>query len=176
MGVTIPEHFARIARQFPDHEAVIGIPQQRRLTYAQLAQAVDELARGLAGCGFTKGARRIGIWSTNNIEWLLLQMATARIGCVLVNINPAYRPRELAYALKKSEVESIFTIPAFKGSDYVGMLVELLPELRSAGAGGVAVEGISVPAARKGNDRAQPANRAHAARLHALVRGRGGGE
>jgi fatty-acyl-CoA synthase len=128
LGVTIPEHFARIARQFPKREAVVGIPQQRRLTYAQLAQAVDELARGLAGCGFAKG-ERIGIWSTNNIEWLLLQMATARIGVVLVNINPAYRPRELAYALKKSEVESIFTIPAFKGSDYVGMLVELLPEL-----------------------------------------------
>ncbi len=129
LGATIPEHFASIAARFSEREAVVGIPQNRRLTYAQLAAAVDELARGLLGLGFAKG-ERIGIWSTNNIEWLLLQMATARIGAVLVNINPAYRPRELAYALKKSEVEAVFTIPAFKSSDYVAMLVELLPELK----------------------------------------------
>ncbi|MGE5240945.1 MAG: AMP-binding protein [Bacteroidota bacterium] len=131
LGVTIPEHFARIVAQFPEREAVVGIPQNRRLTYTQLATAVDELARGLLGSGFGKGDR-IGVWSTNNMEWLLLQMATARIGAVLVNINPAYRPRELAYALQKSEVEAIFTIPSFKTSDYIAMLVELIPELKTA--------------------------------------------
>ncbi len=130
LGSTIPRHFQQVVRRFPDREAVVCIPQQRRLTYAALAQAVDHLARGLLGCGFTTGTR-IGVWSTNNLEWLLLQMATARIGAVLVNINPAYRIRELAYALERSEIQGLFTIPSFKSSDYVGMLLELMPELRN---------------------------------------------
>ncbi len=129
LGATIPEHFATIAERLPDREAVVSLPQQRRLTYAQLAQAVDQLALGLLGSGFGKGSR-IAIWSTNNIEWLLLQMATARIGAILVNINPAYRLRELKYALQRSQVECLFTIPTFRKSDYVAMLLELLPELR----------------------------------------------
>jgi len=128
LGATIPEHFAHIAQRFPKQEAVVSIPQQRRLSYSELAQAVDQLARGLIGLGFGKGDR-IGIWSTNNIEWLLLQMATARIGAVLVNINPAYKTKELAYALQRSEVQGLFVIPAFRSSDYVAMLVELLSEL-----------------------------------------------
>jgi fatty-acyl-CoA synthase len=128
LGDTIPAHFDKIAARFPEREAVVSVHQNRRLTYAQLKQAADELARGLLGIGFQKG-ERIGVWSTNNIEWLLLQLATARIGAVLVNINPAYRPRELAYALQKSEVQGLFTIPRFRGSDYVGMLVELMPEV-----------------------------------------------
>jgi len=130
LGATIPAHFAAICARFPQNEAVVSLPQQRRLTYGQLAVEVDRLARGLLGLGFGKGDR-IGIWSTNNIEWLLVQMATARIGAVLVNINPAYRQRELAYALKKSQVQGLFLIPAFRKSDYVAMLLELVPELRS---------------------------------------------
>jgi len=131
LGQTIPEFFGAIAEQYPDHEAVVSVHQGRRLNYRELATSVDELARGLLGTGFGKGDR-IGVWSTNNIEWLLLQMATARIGAILVNINPAYRPRELAYALQRSEVQGIFTIPSFRSSDYVAMLVELLPELETA--------------------------------------------
>jgi fatty-acyl-CoA synthase len=130
LGVTIPEHIAQVAKKYPEREAVVCVHQQRRLTYAQLMQATDQLARGLLGSGFQKG-ERIGVWSTNNIEWLLLQLATARIGAVLVNINPAYRPRELAYALQKSEVQGLFSIPAFRTSDYVGMLTELIPELKA---------------------------------------------
>ncbi|MBU0499267.1 MAG: AMP-binding protein [Gammaproteobacteria bacterium] len=129
LGATIPEQFAAISARFPQNEAVVSLPQQRRLTYGQLAIEVDRLARGLLGLGFAKGDR-IGIWSTNNIEWLLVQMATARIGAILVNINPAYRQRELAYALKKSQVQGLFLIPAFRKSDYVAMLLELVPELR----------------------------------------------
>ncbi|MEA1890717.1 MAG: AMP-binding protein [Pseudomonadota bacterium] len=131
LGQTIPEFFGAIAEQYPDNEAVVSVHQGRRLNYRELATSVDELARGLLGTGFGKGDR-IGVWSTNNIEWLLLQMATARIGAILVNINPAYRPRELAYALQRSEVQGIFTIPSFRSSDYVAMLVELLPELKTA--------------------------------------------
>ncbi|TNF35513.1 MAG: AMP-binding protein, partial [Gammaproteobacteria bacterium] len=131
-GATIPEHFADIVSRFPDQEAIVSLHQHRRLSYLQLASAVDELAKGLLGIGFNKGDR-IGIWSTNNIEWLLLQMATARIGAVLVNINPAYRLRELEYALQRSEIHGVFTIPAFRSSHYVDMLVELIPELKQKG-------------------------------------------
>jgi fatty-acyl-CoA synthase len=90
LGATIPAHLAGIIERLPNNEAVVSVAQQRRLTYAQLEAAVEPLARGLLGCGFNQGDR-IGIWSTNNIEWLLLQLATARIGAILVNINPAYR-------------------------------------------------------------------------------------
>ena len=128
LGATIAEHFAATAARYPDRDAVVSVPQQRRLGYRQLAVEVDRLARGLLGIGVGKGDR-VGIWSTNNIEWLLLQLATARIGAILVNINPAYRPGELAYALQRSGVQYLFTIPAFRSSDYVAMLVELLPEL-----------------------------------------------
>jgi fatty-acyl-CoA synthase len=118
-----------VMEHFPDHEAVVSLPQQRRLTYAGISASVSQLARGLMGSGFRRGDR-IGIWSTNNVEWLLLQLATASIGATLVNINPAYRPRELIHALKLSEVSGIFFIPSFRSSDYVAMLVEVIPELR----------------------------------------------
>ncbi|MET0102647.1 MAG: AMP-binding protein [Sedimenticola sp.] len=132
LEVTIPRWFEGVVDAHGDGEAVVSIPQSRRLTYRQLAEEVDRLALGLMGLGFERGDR-IGIWSTNNIEWLLLQMATARIGVVLVNINPAYRSRELAYALKRSEVQGLFLIPAFRSSDYVGMVLKLLPSLGEAG-------------------------------------------
>jgi fatty-acyl-CoA synthase len=130
LGATIPEHFLRIAATFPHQEAVVSRPQQRRLTYAQLSERIDHAARALAALGYQKGDR-VGVWSTNNVEWIVLQMATARIGVVLVNINPAYRPRELTYALQRSQVQGLFVIPAFRSSDYVAMLLELIPELDS---------------------------------------------
>jgi len=133
LGATIPEHFAAVAQRFADRDAVVSLPQQRRLTYRALSEAVDELARGIAAIGFAKG-ERIGVWSTNNVEWLLLQMATARIGAVLVNINPANRTRELAYALQRSEVQGLFVIPRFRASDYAGMVLALVPELGKPGA------------------------------------------
>ena len=130
LGQTIAEYFLSIVNQFPDREAVVSLPQQRRLSYREFSDAIDELSRGLLGLGFKQGDR-IGVWSTNNIEWLLVQMATARIGAILVNINPAYRPRELAYAMERSEVQGLFVIPGFRSSDYVGMLQELIPELQN---------------------------------------------
>ncbi len=131
MGQTIPDYFAHIAGKFPEREAVVSLHQERRLTYRGLANGIDMLGRGLVAMGFGRGDR-IGVWSTNNIEWLLLQMATARIGAILVNINPAYRVDELAYSLKCSEVQCLFTIPSFRSSDYVSMLNGLIPELRKA--------------------------------------------
>jgi fatty-acyl-CoA synthase len=146
LGGTIPAHLAGITDRFPQNEAVVSRAQGRRLTYAQLEAGVEPLARGLLGCGFTRGDR-IGIWSTNNIEWLLLQLATVRIGAILVNINPAYRPAELAYALQRSEVNGLFTIPGFRSSDYVAMLCELLPELTERSAGEISNPGL--PALRR---------------------------
>ncbi len=141
LGTTIGEHFAYIAARFPNNEAVVSIPQCRRMTYAAVANAVERLALGLLAMGYNTGDR-IGIWATNNVEWLLLQIATARIGAVLVNINPAYRPRELAYALQRSEVNALFMIPSFRNSDYVAMLVELLPELQRAAPGELSSTGF----------------------------------
>ncbi|NOR42382.1 MAG: AMP-binding protein [Gammaproteobacteria bacterium] len=130
LGQTIAEYFLSIVNQFPDQEAVVSLPQQRRLCYQEFSDAIDELARGLLGLGFKQGDR-IGVWSTNNIEWLLVQMATARFGAILVNINPAYRARELAYAMERSEVQGLFVIPGCRRSDYVAMLQELIPELQN---------------------------------------------
>ena len=129
LGLTIPEHFLEIAKKFPDNEAIVSIPQEKRITYGDLLKEAKVIARGLLAHGFSKGSR-IGIWATNNMEWVITQVATAMMGAVLVNINPAYRPRELDYALKRSEVQGLFVIPSFKTSDYVAMLLELIPELK----------------------------------------------
>ena len=131
IGRTIPQHFAEVVARFPEREAVVSLPQQRRLSYREFAVEVDRVAKGLVALGYGRGSR-LGVWSTNNIEWLLLQMATARIGAVLVNINPAYREKELAYALQRSEVQGLFVIPRFSHSDYVAMLRGLIPELETA--------------------------------------------
>ena len=131
LGATIFEHFARIAAIHAGREALVSLPQERRLCYADLAAAADRVAAGLAAIGFARGDR-VGIWSTNNVEWLLLQLATARIGAILVNINPAYQTPELAYALRRSEVQGLVVIPRFRSNDYVAMLRELLPEMASS--------------------------------------------
>ena len=115
LGATIAEHFADIVERFPEHEAVVSLPQQKRLNHQEFSESVDELARGRLATGFGKGDR-IGVWSTDNLEWLLLQMATARIGAILVNINPAYGTHELGYALQQTEIQGVFTIPAFRQS------------------------------------------------------------
>ncbi len=130
LGASIPEHFAAVVARHGQRDAVVSIPQRRRLSYQELSEATDQVARGLLALDFQRGDR-IGVWSTNNTEWLLLQLATARIGAVLVNINPANRAQELAYVLKRAEVQGLFAIPRFRHSDYVAMLTGLLPELES---------------------------------------------
>jgi len=124
LWATVPGHFRAVAERFPDNEAIVSRHQNRRLSYHELMVRSDALAKGLLALGFEKG-ERIGVWATDNVEWLLVQLATARIGVILVNINPAYRPRELEYALKKSEIQGLFVMPRFKTSDYLGMLEEL---------------------------------------------------
>ncbi|HEY9081652.1 AMP-binding protein [Magnetovibrio sp.] len=124
LWATIPDHLRAIAERFPDHDAIVSCHQNKRLSYRDVRTQSDAVAKGLLALGFAKG-ERIGVWATDQVEWLLLQLATARIGVVLVNINPAYRPRELEYALQKSQVQGLFVMPRFKSSDYLAMLKEL---------------------------------------------------
>ena len=99
-----------------------------RLTYAQLDAAVDDLARALLAAGIEKGDR-VGIWSPNCAEWVLVQYATARVGAILVNLNPAYRTHEVAYALNQSGCRLLVAAQSFKVSDYVAMVTEVRPKV-----------------------------------------------
>ena len=130
LGRTIPDMLAEVVCRHPDNDAIVSRHQNRRMSYTELAEAIDQLAKGLLGLGFGRGDR-VGVWSTNNIEWVLLQMATARIGVVLININPAYQKKELSFALERSEVQGLFIIPSFRTSNYVTMLTELIPQLKN---------------------------------------------
>ncbi|MCC7389551.1 MAG: AMP-binding protein [Phycisphaerales bacterium] len=127
LGRTIDEHLRTVIDAFPDQEAVVSVPQGKRLTYRQLDREVEVVARALIGLGIAKGDR-LGIWATDNLEWVLMQLATARVGAVLVNINPAYRINELRHALRLAQVDCLFLMPNFRSSNYVGMMKELVPE------------------------------------------------
>ncbi len=131
---TVGQALALAAERFPERDAVIVRNQGVRLSWAEFDAAVDELAAGLLSLDLEPG-ERIGIWSPNRIEWVLTQFATARVGLVLVNINPAYRVAELEYALNQVECKAIVIADRFKSSDYVGMLRELAPELDDAAPG-----------------------------------------
>lgn len=128
---TIPEQLARTVAAFGDREAAVFKEQDIRWTWAKLAEEADALAAGLLDLGLKKGDR-IGIWSPNRYEWVLTQFATARIGLILVNINPAYRLAELEYALNKVGCKALITAAQFKTSDYLGMIRTLAPEVDNA--------------------------------------------
>lgn len=124
---TIGANFANTAARFPDRDALIDKPSGRRWSYAQLNDDVDALARGLLAGGVGKGDR-VGIWAPNVPEWVLLQYATAKIGAILVNVNPSYRVHELRYAVQQSGMAMIVAPPSFKGSDYRAMVEQVQPE------------------------------------------------
>ena len=128
LNEAIGENFARITAAHGERDALISRHQNIRWTYSEFSYEVEQVARGLLGMGFTKGDR-IGIWSPNNAEWVLMQYATARIGVILVNINPAYRTHELKYALDQSGCVGLVAATSFKTSDYVGMVDEVRAEL-----------------------------------------------
>ncbi|CAN5851775.1 AMP-binding protein [soil metagenome] len=127
---TIGVSLARTVAEHGDVEALVARHQGVRWTYRQLADRVARLARGLLGLGLAPGDR-VGLWSPNYAEWTLLQFATAEIGVVLVNINPAYRTHELAYALNQSGCRILFAAPSFKTSDYVDMVEVVRPDVPS---------------------------------------------
>jgi fatty-acyl-CoA synthase len=126
LGDTIGGNFDAIVRAFGDREALVDRPAGRRWTYAELAADVDALALGLIDLGIAKGDR-VGIWAPNCAEWTLTQYATAKIGAILVNINPAYRTRELEFVLNQSDAMLLVAAQRLKTSDYAGMIAEVRP-------------------------------------------------
>ena len=134
LGETLGQNLDRTAARFPDSPALIVPPQGVRWTYAELVQRAEAFAAGLIALGLERGDR-LGIWSLNNAEWVVVQFATAKAGIILVNINPAYRLTELEYALNKVGCKALVTATRFKTSDYIGMLQQLAPELAGAAPG-----------------------------------------
>jgi len=128
LGETIGACFDRIVDRFGEREALVVRHQNIRWTYRELQRRTNNLAVSLLRLGLNPG-ERIGIWSQNNAEWLLAQLATAKAGLILVNINPAYRSIELQYALNKVQCRALIVSPYFKSSNYLEMLQELAPEL-----------------------------------------------
>ena len=131
---TIGAHLDRVAARDPDHPALVMPHQNIRWSYGELVTQVNRLATGLLSLGIKPGDR-VGIWSPNRFEWVLTQFATARIGAVMVCVNPAYRLYELEYALNKVSCKAIIAAESFKTSYYVKMLQELAPELNECKPG-----------------------------------------
>ena len=129
LGETIGRNLERTVARVPDVEALVVRHQGLRYTYAELNDAVDVVARGLIDLGIEVGDR-VGIWSPNNAEWVLLQYATAKAGAILVNINPAYRRLELTHALNQSGCRLLFSARSFKTSAYKEMIESVTPALR----------------------------------------------
>jgi fatty-acyl-CoA synthase len=127
---TIGSNLEQTVSRFPDREALVSFQQGLRYSWTELDGAVDELARGLIAAGLQKGDR-VGIWSPNCAEWVLVQYATAKLGVILVNINPAYRTSELEYALHQSGCRMLVAAPAFKTSDYRAMVTEVREGLKA---------------------------------------------
>ena len=123
LNITIGQALEFTATEHPDELAVVVCHQNVRCTWAQLLRQTDQIARGLAGLGL-QPQDRIGIWSTNCLEWVLLQHAAARAGLVLINVNPAYRSHELAYVLRKSRMRAIFLWQKDSRADYGQILEE----------------------------------------------------
>ena len=130
LGDTIGANFERTVARFPDRPALVSRLQEARFTYAELDAAVDAVASGLLRAGIGAGDR-VGIWAPNCAEWVLVQYATAKVGAILVNVNPAYRSHELEYVLRQSGVRLLFSASAFKTSDYAAMVEEVAPGMGS---------------------------------------------
>jgi fatty-acyl-CoA synthase len=121
LEVTIGDLLRRTAERFPDRLAVASCHQGKRLTWAGLSEEADRVARGLWSLGIRRGDR-VGLWSTNCIEWIVMHMGCARAGAALVNVNPAYRSHELQYTLKKSQMKVLFLWHKDKRADYEEIL------------------------------------------------------
>ncbi|MFI6143955.1 AMP-binding protein [Streptomyces sp. NPDC051109] len=126
LGDTIGENLDRTVRRFPDRDALVDLAAGRRWTYAEFAADVDALALGLLDLGIGKGDR-VGIWAPNRAEWTLVQYATAKIGAILVTVNPAYRSHEVEYVLRQAGIRLLVAAERFKSSDYAGMIEEVGP-------------------------------------------------
>lgn len=130
-GLTIPQVLKATAARYPERDALVFPFRALRLNYAEFDAAVDRAARGMLALGIEPG-QHVAVWATNVPEWVLLQFAAARMGAVLVTINPAYRPYELEYVLKQCDAVALFLVRRFKTSDYYAMLDEVCPELQAS--------------------------------------------
>ncbi|SFV09199.1 AMP-binding protein [Pseudoduganella namucuonensis] len=139
IGVTIGPYLASVAARFGDNEALVVPHQNVRWTYREFDDRVTRLAAGLLKLGLNPGDR-VGIWSPNCAEWVLVQFATARAGLVMVNINPSYRRSELEYVLDKVQCSALILAPAFKSSDYIAMVRDVAPEIHHAEPGALRSE------------------------------------
>ncbi len=128
IGESIGDCLDRVAARFPENEALVSAGQRVRLSYAEFRSACETLARGLIALGVDRGDR-VGIWSTNNAQWVIAQFGTAKIGAILVNVNPAYRTSEVQYALQQSGTSVLIVQAKYKSSDYLAMLAEVRPAL-----------------------------------------------
>jgi fatty-acyl-CoA synthase len=128
LGETIDANLRRAVTSYGDREAVVDVSTGTRLTYRELDDAVDRVARGLLARGLARGDR-VGIWAPNCVPWFLTQYATARLGAILVNINPAYRTHELKYVLQQAGIGTLVSAVRFKASEYRQMIDEVRPDL-----------------------------------------------
>ncbi|MDO9566426.1 MAG: AMP-binding protein [Candidatus Desulfaltia sp.] len=129
-NLTMGQILSRAVENHPDNEAIIYVDRDFRMTYREFGQTVDRVARGLMALGIQKG-EKVAIWSTNIPYWITMQFATAKIGAILLTINTNYKSAELDYILKQSETENIFVIDGYQDSDYVNIINELVPELKT---------------------------------------------
>ena len=132
--ITIGDLLDRQAERFGDRDAFVHVEHGVRYTYAEFRAECNAVAKGMIASGIRKGDH-VGIWATNYPEWVVAQFATAKIGAVLVTVNPAYRLHELEYLLRQSDTSTLVLIGKFRTSDYAGMVNELVPELRVLNAG-----------------------------------------
>ncbi len=130
LGDTIGQRLVAVALRFPDRDALVDVPSGRRWTYCDLDADVDRLASGLLALGIEPGDR-VGIWAPNVPEWVIVQYATAKIGAILVNINPAYQAREAAYVLEQAGIRLLIAAPSHRSSNYVAMIEQIRPEATS---------------------------------------------
>lgn len=131
---TIGDVLDRQAERFAERDALVNVETGERYTYGEFRDEVERVARGLMALDIQRG-HHVGIWATNYSEWVLTQFATAKIGAVMVNVNPAYRTHELAYVLEQSEANAMILIGRFRNSDYAAMLNEVVPELKDSNPG-----------------------------------------
>ena len=126
-GETIGQNLRQIAAKFPERTALISEYQQYRANYSEFLEQVEQVAKALMAHGIRRGDR-VGIWSPNRYEWVLVQYATALMGAIMVNINPGYKLSGLRYALEQSRIDLLIASSHFRKTDYIKMLDELRPD------------------------------------------------
>lgn len=137
--LTLGQLLNETASKYPDQDAVVYVDRDYRLTWQQFDELTDELAKGLMALGIQKG-EKVGVWATNVPFWVALMFATAKMGAILLTVNTAYKRNELKYLLTNSEADNLFIINGFRDSDYIEILYDLAPELRTMQRGAIKSE------------------------------------